>query len=56
MGGFEHRLPAPPQSYEEYFKAYSMSQFRQRERNDVSYGGKIIMPPSALATISMSTR
>ncbi|WFC96988.1 ubiquitin fusion degradation protein [Malassezia brasiliensis] len=52
MGRFEHRLPAPPESYEEYFKAYSMSQFRQRERNDVSYGGKIIMPPSALATIT----
>ncbi|WFC97342.1 ubiquitin fusion degradation protein [Malassezia yamatoensis] len=52
MGGYERQFPAPAQAYEEYFKAYSMTQFRQRERQDVSYGGKIIMPPSALATIT----
>lgn len=52
MGGFERRLPSAPESYEEYFKAYSMARSSARQRNDVSYGGKILMPPSALATIS----
>lgn len=52
LSGFDNRLPAPPHAYEEYFKAYSMAHFSGRERSDVSYGGKIIMPPSALATIT----
>ncbi|WFD20508.1 ubiquitin fusion degradation protein [Malassezia caprae] len=52
FGGFDRRFPAPPESYENYFKAYHMSRFGGRERKDVSYGGKVIMPPSALATIT----
>ncbi|PKI82329.1 Ufd1p [Malassezia vespertilionis] len=52
MDGFDQRFAAPPQAYEAYFKAYHMARFPGRERNDVSYGGKIIMPPSALATIT----
>ncbi|KOS13742.1 hypothetical protein Malapachy_1713 [Malassezia pachydermatis] len=52
FGGFDRRFAAPPDAYEDYFKAYHMSRFSSRERKDVSYGGKIIMPPSALATIT----
>lgn len=40
FGGFDRRFPAPPESYENYFKAYHMSRFGGRERKDVSYGGK----------------
>ena len=39
FGGFDRRFPAPPESYENYFKAYHMSRFGGRERKDVSYGG-----------------
>jgi len=40
LGGFDRRFPAPPDAYEDYFKAYHMSRFPGRERTDVSYGGK----------------
>lgn len=52
MEGFDQRFPAPLSAYEDYFKAYHMSRFSGRERKDVSYGGKIIMPPSALSTMT----
>lgn len=52
MSGFDRRFPAPLDAYEDYFKAYHMSRFPGRERKDVSYGGKVIMPPSALSTIT----
>ena len=52
MSTFDQRFPAPLDAYEDYFKAYHMSCFPGRERKDVSYGGKIIMPPSALSTIT----
>ncbi|THH12517.1 hypothetical protein EW146_g7624 [Bondarzewia mesenterica] len=41
-----------PRSYDEYLKAYSMAMLPGRERENVSYGGKIIMPPSALAHLT----
>ncbi|WFD35776.1 ubiquitin fusion degradation protein [Malassezia cuniculi] len=50
--GMDRRMPVPPQAYEDYFKAYSMAMFPGRERAEVSYGGKIIMPSSALAKIT----
>ena len=50
--GIDRRMPMPPQAYEDYFRAYSMAMFPGRERPEVSYGGKIIMPQSALATIT----
>ncbi|KAG5653838.1 hypothetical protein H0H81_010111 [Sphagnurus paluster] len=39
-------------SYDEYLKAYSVAMLPGRERENVSYGGKIIMPPSALANLT----
>ncbi|CAE6434029.1 unnamed protein product [Rhizoctonia solani] len=39
-------------SYDEYMKAYSMAMLPGRERANVSYGGKIILPPSSLANLS----
>ncbi|KAH7340212.1 ubiquitin fusion degradation protein UFD1-domain-containing protein [Rhizoctonia solani] len=38
--------------YDEYLKAYSMAMLPGRERSNVSYGGKIILPPSSLANLS----
>lgn len=44
---------APARTYNEYFKAYSMAMLNNgRERANVSYGGKIILPPSALAQLT----
>ncbi|KAK0566439.1 ubiquitin fusion degradation protein [Tilletia horrida] len=52
-GMFDRRLGgAPPQAFTEFLKAYSMAMLPQKERLNVSYGGKIIMPPSALAKLS----
>ncbi|KAF8238574.1 UFD1-domain-containing protein [Tricholoma matsutake] len=42
----------PPRAYDEYLKAYSVAMLPGRERENVSYGGKIIMPPSALANLT----
>ncbi|KAF8623540.1 hypothetical protein AX15_006316 [Amanita polypyramis BW_CC] len=41
-----------PRTYDEYLKAYSMAMLPGKERENVSYGGKIIMPPSALANLT----
>ncbi|KII88340.1 hypothetical protein PLICRDRAFT_54181 [Plicaturopsis crispa FD-325 SS-3] len=43
---------AAPRSYDEYLKAYSVAMLPGRERENLSYGGKIIMPPSALANLT----
>ncbi|KAG9010103.1 ubiquitin fusion degradation protein [Tulasnella sp. JGI-2019a] len=43
---------APPRAYDEYFKAYSVAMLPGRERANLSYGGKIIMPQSALANLT----
>jgi len=52
-GGAAHRIGRPPpRSYDEYLKAYSVAMLPGRERENVSYGGKIIMPPSALANLT----
>ncbi|KAF9246176.1 UFD1-domain-containing protein [Melanogaster broomeanus] len=42
----------PARAYDEYLKAYSVAMLPGRERENVSYGGKIIMPPSALAHLT----
>ncbi|KAF8682395.1 UFD1 protein [Rhizoctonia solani] len=39
-------------TYDEYMKAYSMAMLPGRERANVSYGGKIMLPPSSLANLS----
>ncbi|KAJ7685284.1 ubiquitin fusion degradation protein UFD1-domain-containing protein [Mycena polygramma] len=43
---------APPRAYDEYLKAYSVAMLPGKERLNLSYGGKIIMPPSALANLT----
>ncbi|WVQ84773.1 hypothetical protein IAT38_006930 [Cryptococcus sp. DSM 104549] len=50
MGGFA-RAP-PPSAFDIYLKAYSVAVMGGRERPEVMYGGKIIMPPSALAKLT----
>ncbi|KAF8478436.1 ubiquitin fusion degradation protein I [Russula ochroleuca] len=53
-GGFGYRggQRANPSSYDEYLKAYSVAMLPGRERENLSYGGKIILPPSALAHLT----
>ncbi|TFK55083.1 ubiquitin fusion degradation protein I [Heliocybe sulcata] len=52
-GGMVPRMGRPPaRSYDEYLKAYSTAMLPGRQRENVTYGGKIIMPPSALATLT----
>ncbi|RDB20960.1 Ubiquitin fusion degradation protein 1 [Hypsizygus marmoreus] len=52
-GGFGQRMGrASPRSYDEYLKAYSVAMLPGKERENLSYGGKIIMPPSALANLT----
>ncbi|KAJ6623556.1 ubiquitin fusion degradation protein UFD1-domain-containing protein [Mycena sp. CBHHK59/15] len=52
-GGYGPQMGhAPPRAYDEYFKAYSVAMLPGKERLNLSYGGKIIMPPSALANLT----
>ncbi|KAI0064591.1 ubiquitin fusion degradation protein I [Artomyces pyxidatus] len=52
-GGFGPRMGRPnPGAYDEYLKAYSVAMLPGRPRDNLSYGGKIIMPPSALAHLT----
>ncbi|KIL69834.1 hypothetical protein M378DRAFT_184212 [Amanita muscaria Koide BX008] len=51
-GGYGPRQGRPsPRTYDEYLRAYSMAML-PKQRENVSYGGKIIMPPSALAYLT----
>lgn len=50
--GMGHAGRANPQSYDEYLKAYSVAMLPGKERENLSFGGKIIMPPSALAHLT----
>ncbi|KAF9227505.1 UFD1-domain-containing protein [Gyrodon lividus] len=52
-GPMATRVARPPaRAYDEYLKAYSVAMLPGRERENLSYGGKIIMPPSALAHLT----
>ncbi|KAF7440682.1 ubiquitin fusion degradation protein [Pleurotus ostreatus] len=51
-GGFPHAARNPPRAFDEYLKAYSVAMLPGKQRDNLSYGGKIIMPPSALAHLS----
>ncbi|KAL4077147.1 ubiquitin fusion degradation protein UFD1-domain-containing protein [Scleroderma yunnanense] len=42
----------PPRAFDEYLRAYSVAMLPGRERENLSYGGKIVMPPSALAHLT----
>ncbi|KAI6045693.1 UFD1-domain-containing protein [Pisolithus marmoratus] len=47
------RGPRPsPRAFDEYLRAYSLAMLHGPERENVSYGGKIIMPQSALAHLT----
>ncbi|KAF5358463.1 hypothetical protein D9756_001481 [Leucocoprinus leucothites] len=46
------RTSRDPKSYDEYLKAYSVAMMPGRQRDNVSYGGKVIMPPSSLASLT----
>ncbi|OBZ69199.1 hypothetical protein A0H81_10795 [Grifola frondosa] len=52
-GALGHRMGRPnPNAYDEYLKAYSVAMLPGKAREYLSYGGKIIMPPSALANLT----
>ncbi|KIM62130.1 hypothetical protein SCLCIDRAFT_15957 [Scleroderma citrinum Foug A] len=52
-GPMGHRIGRPsPRAFDEYLRAYSVAMLPGRERENLSYGGKIIMPPSALAHLT----
>ncbi|WFD31102.1 ubiquitin fusion degradation protein [Malassezia sp. CBS 17886] len=55
MMGMDQRFPAPPQAYEDTFKAYSMARFTERERKDVSYGGKADLELESPWTFTLRT-
>ncbi|KAI8989664.1 ubiquitin fusion degradation protein UFD1-domain-containing protein [Trametes punicea] len=56
LGGMGiRRMGRPnPRTYDEYFKAYSVAMLPGKPRDNVSYGGKIIMPLSALANLEQA--
>ena len=39
---------ATPRRFEEYYRCYPVAMLPGPERDNVNYGGKVIMPPSAL--------
>lgn len=45
-------IPTNPRQFDQYLKAYSVAMLPGKERENVSYGGKIIMPPSSLAHLT----
>ncbi|KIM25321.1 hypothetical protein M408DRAFT_212493 [Serendipita vermifera MAFF 305830] len=49
-----HQMPvAPPHAFDEHYRAYSVAMMpRGGNRDNVAYGGKILMPPSALARLT----
>lgn len=54
MGGYGMRPPAgmSTRRFDEYYRCYPTIMFPGNERDHVSYGGKLIMPASALDIIS----
>ncbi|KZT09670.1 UFD1-domain-containing protein [Laetiporus sulphureus 93-53] len=52
-GGYGlHIARRPARAYDEYFKAYSVAMLPGKARENLNYGGKIIMPQSALANLT----
>ncbi|ORX37534.1 ubiquitin fusion degradation protein UFD1-domain-containing protein [Kockovaella imperatae] len=52
MGFGGYGMVPPPSAFDEYYKAYSVAVMGGNERSELLYGGKIVMPPSALAKLS----
>jgi ubiquitin fusion degradation protein 1 len=42
----------PPKRFDEYYRCYPTVMLPGPEREDLNYGGKIIMPPSALEKLT----
>ncbi|KAJ3216038.1 ubiquitin fusion degradation protein [Dinochytrium kinnereticum] len=42
----------PSRGFNEYYRAYSMAMMHGAEREDVNFGGKILLPSSALAKLA----
>lgn len=38
----------PPRRFDEYYRCYPVAMLQGPERENVTHGGKVIMPPSAL--------
>ncbi|KAH8116835.1 UFD1-domain-containing protein [Phellopilus nigrolimitatus] len=51
-GGFGPQMRRPARHFDEYMKAYSVAMLPGKERTILSYGGKVILPPSALASLT----
>lgn len=52
-GGFDSRFGAHPSAFDQYYTAYSMAMLAgQEHRENVVFGGKVILPPSALAELT----
>lgn len=45
-------IPNPQSAFDDYFKAFSVAVMPGNERPTLSYGGKIILPPSALVSLT----
>ncbi|KHJ31056.1 putative ubiquitin fusion degradation protein [Erysiphe necator] len=48
-GGMPH---LPSRRFDEYYRCYPVVMFRGPEREDLEFGGKILMPPSALEKLT----
>ncbi|KAI9361675.1 ubiquitin fusion degradation protein 1 [Zopfochytrium polystomum] len=51
-GGMGGLFGAQRRGFNEYFRCYSMAMMPGHERDDANFGGKIFLPPSALAKLS----
>lgn len=46
-------MGAGPQKFQQYFRCYPVIMMSGKERDNLNYGGKIVMPPSALNRLTM---
>ena len=45
-------MRGPPKRFDEYYRCYPTVMLPGPEREDLNYGGKLIMPPSALEKLT----
>ncbi|KAI8615447.1 hypothetical protein BC830DRAFT_1168616 [Chytriomyces sp. MP71] len=48
-----HGPPRHQRGFDEYYRVYSIAMMPGNERDNLNYGGKILLPPSALAKLSV---
>lgn len=51
-GGWGFQAPAVSSKFQQYFRCYPVIMMQGNTRDELNYGGKIIMPPSALNKLS----